>query len=133
MSEDQDTSSTSPEPQLLGRNDFIGASAVRYETATLPWDPTRAIRVRSLPDRVQSKYELENLSEDGSPNAERLQTAKRRLVALTMVDADGKTFLTEADVKAMEDTDGKLISFAFNLAQKHCNIEQASKEALVKN
>lgn len=129
MSDEETTAS----PQLLGRNDFIGSGTRRFLTESLPWDPARAIRVRSLTDKEQSAYEVENLCEDGSPHAERLQTAKRRLVALTLVGSDDKPFLTEADVKAMEDTDGKLIAFAFNVAQKHCNIEITNKDALVKN
>lgn len=120
-------------PVIMGRDDFLGAKSVRYTVEPLPWDSSRAIRVRNLSDKLQSKYELENLLSDGTPSAERLQTAKRRLVALCVVDGDGAPLFTEADVKDMEETDGKLIAFAFSVAQKHCNIEATAKDALLKN
>lgn len=121
-----------PQPKLLTRNDLIGSKGRRFETVPLPWDEDQAIRVRSLTDGEQSEYELGNLNEDGTPSSERLQAAKRRLVALCLVDEKDQPILTADDVAAMEQTDGKLIAFAFQVAQKHCNIEFAGeKKALI--
>lgn len=123
------------EPQLLGRQDFVGhqAKARRYQTFPLPWDSTRAVRLQSITAKEHAEFEIKALSKKGGLVKDRLIEAKRHLVAMTAVDGSGNTYLTEDDVAAMETTDGRLVAFTYGKACEHCGITESEVEDLVKN
>lgn len=122
--------------KLLGREDFVGAKACkrRFETYPVPFDERkRSVRLRSLTAKEHGEYEVANLSKKGGLIRDRLIEAKRALIALTVVDADGNPILTEADVAGMEGTDGRLVAFCYAKACEHCGITESEVEDMVKN
>jgi hypothetical protein len=123
------------EVQLLGREDFTGnkAKARRYETFPLPWDSKRGVRIQSITAKEHAEFEIKALSKKGGLVKDKLIEAKRLLVALTVVDASGSPYLDEDDVRLMEATDGRLVSFVYGKACEHCGITESEVEDLVKN
>lgn len=121
---------------FLKREDFVGtnASKRRFLETAVPFDAEgRWIRLRSLSAGEHGEFEISNLSKKGGLVRDKLIEAKRLLVSLTVVDQQGNLELTEADVAAMESTDGRLVAFAYTQACEHCGITEAEVEASVKN
>jgi hypothetical protein len=121
--------------RLLKRKDFVGADAKKRRFAELPcpWDKATGIRLRSLTAGEHSEFETAQLTKKGGLATNRLIEAKRRLLALTLVDEQGNMEMTEADIAAMEDTDGGLVNWAYTEACKHCRITESEIEDLTKN
>jgi hypothetical protein len=121
---------------LLTRADFLGSAAQlrRFDAKALPWDAKRGVRVQNLTAGEHAEFEIKALSmKKGGLVKEKLVEAKRVLVAMTVVDANGNCCMTEDDVKAMEKTDGRLVAFAYAFACEHCGITESEVEDLVKN
>ena len=121
--------------RLLKRNDFTGADAKkrRFVEVACPWDSSVGIRLRSLTAKEHADFEAHALSKKGGIVQDRLVQMKRRLLALTLVNEAGDPELSEDDVRAMQDTDGGLINWAYGEACKHCRITEDEVEDLAKN
>ncbi len=91
------------------------------------------MRLRSLTAKEQGQYETTTLSKKGGLVTERLIDAKRRLIIMAVVDAQGNPFLTMHDLASMEDTDGLIINQAYKVCAKHVGIGEDEVEDLVKN
>lgn len=121
--------------RLLKRNDFVGAEAKkrRFVELPCPWDKAVGIRLRSLTAGEHSEFETSQLTKKGGLATNRLKEAKRRLLALTLVDESGNLEMTDADIAEMEDTDGGLVNWSYSEALKHCRITESEIEDLAKN
>lgn len=121
--------------ELVDRSDFIGktAKARRFDTVDCPWNSAKKLRLRSMTAKEHGEYEVATLSKKGGLITDRLVEAKRRLVIMTVVDAQGNPFLEMSDLAEMEDTDGLIINQAYKAAAKHCGIGEDEVEDLVKN
>ena len=92
------------------------------------------VRIRSLTERERSNYEAEMLDSKGNSKLSKLVQARRRLIALTVVDAGGELLLNQpGDVKALEEQDGKITDVIFDQSMQHCGIKENDIEVLVKN
>ncbi len=80
-----------------------------------------------------TKYEMAALTKDGKLKRGALLSAKRRLIKLVAVDADGNTFLRDADLDGMDNTDGRLVAWAFKVCSAHVGLDEEDLETLVGN
>lgn len=121
--------------RILKREDFLGsaAKARRYLEVACPWDTTFGVRLQNLTAREHGEFEAFALSRKGGLVTERLVQMKRRLLAMTLVDESGQTILSDDDVRAMADTDGGLVNWAYAESMRHCRITEAEVEDLAKN
>jgi hypothetical protein len=87
------------------------------EVATDEWGafgfPT--VRVRGLTAGEREKWER---SVGGEDNSKRPTMIRERLVAMTVVDADGKPEFTEGDLKALSNQSSQVIVRLFDAARR---------------
>lgn len=121
--------------RLLKRNDIVGTDGKkrRFESFACPWDSSQGIRLRSLTAGEHAEFEASSLSKTGGLIAERLKEAKRRLLAMTLVNEAGDLELSLEDIAAMQETDGGLVNWAYGKALEHCRIKESEVEELAKN
>ena len=118
---------------MIDREQFLAAAARprRFQNVTIPG--LGEVRIRSLRERERSKFEAMNLDENGKPNLERLLDAKRRLIVMSVVDAEGSPILTAEDVDALADLDSGIVSRLCDEISKHSGITATDLEALSGN
>lgn len=117
---------------LCSRDQILGAVERRFKDFPVEGLPGN-VRIRSLTEREKSEYEATFLDKKGELSRDKLRTARRRLVILTVVDATGNPLLTEADLDALEGIDGNITSAIQAQAQVHCGIGAAQLEEARKN
>ena len=126
--------SKSGELQLLGVADFAGdGDDRRFDVYPCEFRPGFGLRCRSLYEDEQTEYELAAVSSKGGLKKSRLVTAKRRLIKLVAVDADGRTFLTDNHLSAMAKKDSRLIGWAFKVCAAHVGLDENDLELAVGN
>ena len=116
---------------FLGRDQLLAKTKRRFSEVTLPDGDT--VRIRSLTERERSKYESETLNKKGELNQVKLADAKRRLIALCVVDSDGNAILSADDVRALEEVDSAVTQSLYDAIRQHCGFDQRDVEELVKN
>ena len=117
---------------LVTRDQLIAKAKRRYQEFMVPNFGT--VRIRSLTERERSNYEAEMLDSKGNTRKVKLIQARRRLIALTVVDSTGELLLNQPDdVKGLEDQDGSITDAIFEQAMLHCGIKENDIEVLVKN
>ena len=89
-------------------------------------------RLRSISERERSEYEAGLLDAKGGFKKDRLLSARRRLVCLTLVDEQNATLFTVAEEGKLADQDGRLMEELYQAAS-HCGIKDSDVEAIVKN
>lgn len=112
------------------REQLLAATARRYRDV-----PTLAglFRLRSLTEVEKSHNELEVLGRKGGLDKDRLLAARRKLIALCVVDGDGVPLLTADDVAALEQVDAAITGALYDAAIEHCGMKPGDLEDLVKN
>lgn len=92
------------------------------------------VRIRSLTEREVSGYQMQVLQTSGSGfRKDRLLDANRRLIALCLVDANGNTFVSDAQRAEMADWDNADTAYLYDECAKHAGINKQELEDLVKN
>ena len=121
--------------RFLKRKDFVGSENKkrRFTEVACPWNPSEGVRLRNLTAGEHGEFEMSQLTKKGGLATQRLVEAKRRLLALTLVDEQGNPELADSDIAEMETTDGGLINWAYSEACKHCRITESEVEDLAKN
>lgn len=119
--------------RLATRADFLNLTSRRYHDVPIP-GTALVVRIRSLFEGEKSRYELETMTKGGGFLAERVEDARRRLVCLTAVDADGELMFPQPDdLKRLEAVDGRATSVVYDAARDHCGFDKGDIEALVGN
>ena len=117
---------------FVTREQLIAKSKRRYQEFEIP--DFGKIRIRSLTERERSNYEADIMGSKGEFRKTKLVQARRRLIALTVVDANGNLLLDQpGDVKALEEQDGAITDAIFDQAMVHCGLRENDIEILVKN
>lgn len=114
--------------QLLGVR-----SKRRYDdTLTLPISGLSP-RIQSLTEREVSRYQMKTVARRGGFQKERMLDATRRLIVLCLVDKAGAVMFAENEIAWMEEWDSADTQYLYDACVKHCGINAADMEDLVKN
>ena len=117
---------------FVTREQMLAKAKRRYQEFEIP--DFGKIRIRSLTERERSNFEADTLGSKGEFRKSKMVQARRKLIALTVVDASGDLLLNESgDVKALEEQDGAITDAIFEQAMVHCGIKENDIEVLVKN
>ena len=112
--------------------ELLAQTAVRYRDVPIR-EVGLVFRIRSLTELEKSRYEMAPRSRGDLDRAQVLN-AKRRLVALCLVDGEGNRILSDADVEQLRSIDGLVISRLFDACWDHCGFSKDDTvEDLVKN
>ena len=121
---------------LLSRDAILAAPDIETEDVHVPeWGGT--VRVRGLTAKQRDTFEAGLLVTKGqgrnATQAVSLANARARLVALSVVDADGAPLFTTADLFALGEKSGAAIDRVFAVASRLSGIGDADMEELTGN
>lgn len=115
---------------LLTLDALLGASAVNYLTVDTQLGKAR---FRDLNDEETAAYEQFPFDAKGNYSQAKGREQRRRLIALTLVDADGnRLFRTDEDIAAAKQIRGRVLRELFVIARAHCGLD-VTNEDRVKN
>ena len=101
----------------------------RFATLPVPFMPGTDVRIRSLLESEQSRFESVNVTKAGKLNRAEIETSRRRYVALCLVDADGNTTHKPEQL----DGDARLMNWLYDVCCEHNGVREQDREALVGN
>lgn len=101
----------------------------RFREEPIPFVPDTHVRIRSLMESEQSRFESVNISKAGKLNKEQIESSRRRYIALCVVDDNGNPYLKPEDL----DGDTRLTNWLYNLCCEHNGVREDDREALVGN
>lgn len=123
--------------EFLTREELLSLTKRRYRTVPIPEAIPdvggKKFRLQSLTDEEQSAYEAEIIARKGGLRKNRLADAKRRLIALCLVDGQGKRIFGDDDISALKKIDGRVIELLHKEANAHVGYDDEAIEDLVKN
>lgn len=119
-------------PTLATRAEFLTPAKRRFKNLTLPVSG-QAVRIRSLMEGEKEAYEADLLNPKGGVKFDKLRTARRRLVQLCLVDADGNPLLEPSDIDKLTVLDGADLGYLQDECMVHCGFKEGDIEGLVKN
>lgn len=91
------------------------------------------VRIRSLFEGEKEAYEAGLLNAKGDVTKDTVLNARRRLIAMCLVDADGERLLSDADVEAMKQLDPADMAALQEQCQILCGFKNSDIESLTKN
>ncbi len=120
-------------PDLLHRR-YRGGPDDPGEPLVLPI-AGKAVRIQSLSEREVSTYQAATLADKtGAWNRNKFEDAKRRLIVACLVDNAGNRLLGQQHIPLIADKwDGADTEFLYREISKHCGLNTADIEELVKN
>lgn len=115
---------------LANRAKFLQPAERRYTEIEI--EDFGRIRLQSLSEREQADYDMSILDSKGRWSRRAASNARRRLIALTVVDADGNRVFHDSEIDALGELDGQIANAIYEAAEAHCGsaakqIEQAEK------
>jgi hypothetical protein len=96
----------------------------RYREVNLPQQGV-SVRIQSLTERDRSRYELFSTAPDGRYDRILNMSARRFLIALCLVDDDGKRLMGDSDEELMQlaDMDAGDAGILFTACRSHCGLD----------
>jgi hypothetical protein len=126
---------TKQQPRLLTKDDILAAEDRATEVVDVPeWGG--AVTIRALSGTERDRFETESVSygrtNQGGLQISGVQTnnVRARLVALSVIDADGKRMFSDKDVLALGDKSAAALNRVFEAAQRLSRISQRDVEVL---
>jgi hypothetical protein len=126
---------TKQQPRLLTKDDILAAEDRATEVVDVPeWGG--AVTIRALSGTERDRFETESVSygrtNQGGLQISGVQTnnVRARLVALSVIDADGKRMFSDKDVLALGDKSAAALNRVFEAAQRLSRISQRDVEEL---
>lgn len=116
----------------LTRDDILQAVDLKYEDVQVPeWGGV--VRVRGLTGAERDAFEASVVERQGKQSKLNMANIRARLVALVIVDGDGKRLFSDADVAALGRKSGVALNRVFETAQRLSGITEADMSDLEKN
>lgn len=117
---------------FLTRSEFLAPTKRRYLDVHLPVKNGK-VRIRSLTESEKEQYEADMLTDKGVVKRSAVRSARRRLVALCLVDGSGSLLLSPADVEALSQLDGADLAALQEACMSHVGFKEADIVNLEKN
>lgn len=116
----------------LGKADILAAQDLQYEDVAVPeWGGT--VRVRGLTGRERDAFEAGVASARGKDVKLNLQNVRARLVALSVVDADGARLFDERDIGALGEKSAQALERVFQAAMRLSGLTPTDVKDLTEN
>lgn len=116
---------------MLTREEFLKPAVRKFGLVRLP--SGRDARIRSLNELEKAEHETAVWDKNGDVDLRKMTTARRRLVAMCLVDEDGNPLLSLADVDAMGLIDPADVAAIYTAARALCGFGEGGLEAAEKN
>lgn len=102
---------------FVGRDAFVRPALRRYREIDV--QDFGRVRIQSLTEREMSAYQSGFLNKHGEPVQGKIAEMRRRIIALCVVDADGKRLLTDQDADAIGNGDSAVMGKIQEEIQEH--------------
>jgi hypothetical protein len=118
--------------KLLGLQDILAAQDIATEDVAVPeWGGT--VRVRGLTGRERDEYESHLLDQRGKRMKVDMRDARARLVALSVIDAEGKPVFTAAHVETLGTKSAAALDRIYDVAARLSGISDEDMDELTGN
>lgn len=123
----------SEQTHLASRDQLLSPTPKRrYREETLPVSGLK-IRIQSLTERERSEFERSNLGKNGQANVAKLETIRRRLAILCLVDQAGNRLLNADDVGNLANWDSADMEALSDACAAHLGMKPEDLESIAKN
>jgi len=117
---------------LLTRDAILEAQDLQHEEVYIPeWGGS--VRVRTLTGAERDAFEQSIVDQRGKDTRMNLRNIRAKLVALTVVDGDGKRLFSDADAKLLGQKSASALDKIFEVAQRLSGLRDEDVEELAKN
>lgn len=117
---------------LLTRDQILQADDLRSEDVPVPeWGGV--VRVRGLTGTQRDAFESDVVVMNGRDVQRNTRNIRARLVALTVVDEEGKRLFTHQDVEALGNKSARALDRVFSAASSLSGLSDADVEELAEN
>lgn len=117
---------------ILTREAILKAQDLRRELVEVPeWNG--AVCVRSMTGTERDRFEASMLDLKGMDASMRFENFRARLVAMTVIDDDGKLLFSESDVEALSGKNAAALQRVFAVSQRLSGLNKQDVEELTKN
>lgn len=117
---------------LLTRDAILQAQDLPRELVTVPeWGGE--VYVRALTGAERDAFEQSIVEQKGKSTKMNLQNMRAKLVALTVVDEEGKRVFSDADAKLLGQKSALALNRVFEVAQKLSGLTPEDVDELTKN
>ena len=117
---------------FLDRSAILGASDITIEEIEIPeWGGF--VRVKALTAAQRDQFEADSVQKKGKDTSVNMANIRARLVALTVVDAQGDPMFTRADIHALGDKSGSALGRIWDVATRLSGLSDSDIEELTKN
>jgi hypothetical protein len=117
---------------LLTRDAILEAQDLQHEEVYIPeWGGS--VRVRTLTGAERDAFEQSIVDQRGKDTRMNLRNIRAKLVALTVVDGDGKRLFSDADAKLLGQKSASALDKIFDVAQRLSGLRDEDVEELAKN
>lgn len=105
-------------------------SGRRYTTVEVPFLEDTTVRIRSLTEWEQSKFESAQLDKRGGVKRAAIEESRRKFVCLCVVDEQGEPYLRPSD---LTEADSRLVQFLFRKCSEHCGLSDDEAAEMLGN
>jgi hypothetical protein len=120
--------------RFLTRDEILSApdAGATHEDVSVPeWGGT--VRVKALSGLERDQFEASLTIQTGRKMRVSMDNVRARLVALALIDAEGKQVLQPSDVKALGQKSAAALDRVFSVAQRLAGLGQKDIEELTEN
>jgi len=103
---------------------------VRFRSTDVPMLHGTSVRIRSLTEWQQSKFESKHIGRNGKPNKNAIEASRRDYIALCLVDEDGNAYLKASD---LTESDSRLVNFLYRVCAEHNGLNEDEQDAVLGN
>jgi len=115
--------------QYLSRDAILDADDIKTEDVAVPeWGGT--VKIKALMGVERDKFEADMVK---SNNKYDFANIRAKLVAMSVVDADGNRLFTDQDVAALGNKSAGALNRVFEVAQRLSGLTQEDVDELAKN
>ncbi len=117
---------------LLSKQQILAAKDIETKDIEVPeW--VGSVRIRGLNGAERDEFEQSMVERRGKRYEANLRNARARLVALSVVDADGARLFSEADVNALGNKSASALNRVYEAARDLSGLTEADVDELAEN
>jgi hypothetical protein len=104
---------------LFTKDEITSVNDVKYEDVLVPeWGPDKGVRLKSLTGTERDNFEASSIIQKGSNARMNLVNMRARLLALCIVDANGKRMFADVEVNKLGQRNANVLERLFTKAQE---------------
>lgn len=120
------------EKKILSREDILAVKDIKLEEVNIPeWGGS--VMVKSLSAAERDEFEESIILERGENQKVNLQNFRAKLVALCIVDAEGKRLFTLDDIQVLGAKSSAALDRIYGVAERLGRFKQKDVDELTKN